>query len=322
MDPFVSIIIPVKNNGKIIESCIKSLINLNYPKDKIEIIIVDGNSTDNTREIAHKYNLKVILDEGKGRAIAINAGVLHAQGEYIAFTDADCLPDLNWIHNLLKYFNSDYVGGVGGPNIVPPNSSSFIKAIEYISMQSPNAKKFDLAGEVDSIAGCNSIYRSDILKQFIPLPQVGYIEDTLLNYRIRKANFKLLSAPEAVVWHNRHYSSLSAFFKQTISMGKGIVEGARFEKDLIKPFHFLMGLSLPLFIVFFIGMSLLSSFSISLFFSSVLLIILAIFLFFKCLFDIKSLTIALYMPLVAFVEIFGYSIGFIVEFTKVNKVIR
>jgi cellulose synthase/poly-beta-1,6-N-acetylglucosamine synthase-like glycosyltransferase len=322
MHPLVSIIVPVKNNEKIIEACIQSLINLNYPNDKIEIIIVDARSTDKTREIAQKYNLKVITDEGKGRAIAINTGVSHAQGEYIAFTDADCIADPNWIRNLLNYFNSEDIGGVGGPNIVPPNSSSFIKAIEYVSMLSPNAKKFDLAGEVDSIAGCNSIYRSDVLKKFIPLPEVGYIEDTLLNYRIRKANFKLVSAPDAIVWHNRHYSNLSAFFKQTISMGKGILEGARFEKDLIKPFHFLVGLSLPLIIVFFIGIWLLTSFSIALVFSCILLFILTIFLILKCLIDTKSLNIALYAPLIAFVEIFGYSIGFIVEFTKLNKVMR
>jgi len=61
--PFVSVVVGIRNEEKFIEECIESLLNLDYPRDSYEIIIVDGMSTDKTRDIVQKYPVKLLLNE-------------------------------------------------------------------------------------------------------------------------------------------------------------------------------------------------------------------------------------------------------------------
>jgi len=110
----VSIIIPTKNNGDILEKCLASIRNLDYPpKDKYEVIIVDGHSTDNTVEIAKKYGCKVVYEDIGRISYARDLGVKYAEGEFIAFTDADCIVDRNWLKELIKHFSASRVQDTG-----------------------------------------------------------------------------------------------------------------------------------------------------------------------------------------------------------------
>ncbi|MEM3522621.1 MAG: glycosyltransferase, partial [Candidatus Bathyarchaeia archaeon] len=86
----VSIIVPVKNCKPTIKSLLDSLMKLKYPKDTLEIIIVDGNSKDGTREILKNYSVKVLEEPGLGLNYARNIGFKNSTGEIIAFTDGDC----------------------------------------------------------------------------------------------------------------------------------------------------------------------------------------------------------------------------------------
>jgi len=116
--PKVSIIIPTKNNGDILEKCLASIRNLDYPpKDKYEVIIVDGHSTDGTVEIAKKYGCKVVYEDVGTHDGACNVGIKTAKGEFIAFTDADRAITKIWFKNLVKHFNSENIVSVGGPNV-------------------------------------------------------------------------------------------------------------------------------------------------------------------------------------------------------------
>ncbi|MDY0128997.1 MAG: glycosyltransferase, partial [Methanosarcina vacuolata] len=94
--PFVSVVVGIRNEEKFIEECIESLLNLDYPRDSYEIIIVDGMSTDKTRDIVQKYPVKLLLNEKKNVAAARNLGVDNARGELVAFTDGDCKVDTQW----------------------------------------------------------------------------------------------------------------------------------------------------------------------------------------------------------------------------------
>lgn len=83
----ISVIIPTYNSAKYIKDTIESVLNQTY-KD-LEIIVVDDGSTDNTKDIVSKYQVKYIYQENKGPAAARNRGIKEAQGEYIAFLDSD-----------------------------------------------------------------------------------------------------------------------------------------------------------------------------------------------------------------------------------------
>ncbi|MEM2907210.1 MAG: glycosyltransferase family 2 protein, partial [Candidatus Odinarchaeota archaeon] len=97
--PVVSIIVPVKNEEKSIGRLLKRLVELNYPKDKLEIIIVEGASTDNTKLICESYTKKYDYirlysrDKSFGKPDAIRFGCEQAKGEVVGFLDADNLPE-------------------------------------------------------------------------------------------------------------------------------------------------------------------------------------------------------------------------------------
>jgi glycosyltransferase involved in cell wall biosynthesis len=89
----ISIVISAKNNGDVLGKCLSTIEELDYPKEKIETIIVDGYSDDETVEIANRYGGKVIFENIGIISYARDLGVKPARGEFIAFTDTDCDTD-------------------------------------------------------------------------------------------------------------------------------------------------------------------------------------------------------------------------------------
>src|SRR3989344_7793742 len=169
--PFVSIIVPVRNVEKIIKPCLKSLNELNYPKDKYEVIIADSESTDRTPEIAKEYNAIYISTPKRSVCAGRNEGFKIARGEIIAFSDADCVMDKNWIKNSVKYFEDPAIGGVGGPNLSPADDTSFAKAVSFILNQplflagSVYGRVLKNIREVKSLPGCNIILKKEAMNK-------------------------------------------------------------------------------------------------------------------------------------------------------------
>jgi glycosyltransferase involved in cell wall biosynthesis len=89
--PSLSIIVPVLNMGRTIRATMDSLVNLDYPKNIIEIIVVDGKSKDDTRKIVQEYPVALVEQEGKGLNAARNTGIKYSSGEILAYTDGDCV---------------------------------------------------------------------------------------------------------------------------------------------------------------------------------------------------------------------------------------
>lgn len=98
----VSIIIPTKNSQRTFERCLTSIRNQKYPQSKVEIIVVDGGSTDNTRFIAKENNCKIITDLHGDPEYAKGVGLQHTTGKYIAFVASDnILPDEKWLAQMV-----------------------------------------------------------------------------------------------------------------------------------------------------------------------------------------------------------------------------
>lgn len=113
-DPLVSVIIPTYCEGKNIEWCLKSIRKQKFEKDKIEIIIVDSNSPDDTRAIAKKYADKVVNIKVRGVSRARNVGAQMANGELLLFLDADTLLDPYFIAEMRPSFANSKVVCVSG----------------------------------------------------------------------------------------------------------------------------------------------------------------------------------------------------------------
>ncbi len=124
--PKVSVIVAAKDEEKNLPNCLASLVNLEYPRDLLEVIIVNDQSKDGTRslidEISHEFTFVRRVDavdsvELQGKANALSQGIDESTGEIIFLTDADCTAPPNWINETLKYFEPD-TGIVGGVTLI------------------------------------------------------------------------------------------------------------------------------------------------------------------------------------------------------------
>lgn len=116
--PRVSIVVAAYNEGKVIKQRIENLLELNYPKDKVEIIIASDGSTDRTIEIAKSfeiYGVKVLdFKENRGRAAIHNDSIKATKGDILIFTDATTNFDKNFLKEAVKFFEEEKVGSVVG----------------------------------------------------------------------------------------------------------------------------------------------------------------------------------------------------------------
>lgn len=120
---FISVIITTKNEEKNIENCLKSIKEQTYPRDKIEIIVVDNGSTDNTKEIARQYTDKV-FNFGPERSAQRNYGINQSQGEYFLYLDADMILNPEAIRECVERVeNNQEIAGFYIPEIIAGNSS-------------------------------------------------------------------------------------------------------------------------------------------------------------------------------------------------------
>lgn len=235
--PLMSVIITGRNEEKTIESCINSILKQNYPN--FEIIYVDAESTDSTFDIVLNLENKIKLfknckkfvcvkknadSPAKGRNIAVKL----SNGEFIAFTDADCIASQNWLEQLIIHLKKGNQA-VGGPNIIKHfRSSKVTNTIDKVlgtflgSSGAPQFLKIEKTTEVYGIPACNlSVSRKiyDKLNGFNE--ELRYNEDTDFCYRLTEEGCKIIYNPKATVNHYMGLDSLQEFSKFVYNYGLG-----------------------------------------------------------------------------------------------------
>ena len=132
--PFVSVVIPTLNSETTLEQCLESVFTQDYPIDKYEVIIVDGDSNDRTLEIAKKFPVKIVTEYKKGRGKAYNRGVLETKGEAIAFLDSDAYAEPLWLRDVsLELMKDTRVAIVYCSSKAPSNASFLQKCIDTLN---------------------------------------------------------------------------------------------------------------------------------------------------------------------------------------------
>ena len=112
-EPFISIIIPVRNFERTLEKTFEYLMQAEYPRDRMEIVIADGGSSDGTVPLIKQYQQKypfiklVEIPNCPSPGYARNRALEEVKGEFLLFTDGDCAPCKNWIYEILKHFQRD-----------------------------------------------------------------------------------------------------------------------------------------------------------------------------------------------------------------------
>lgn len=117
--PFISVVIPAFNEEKYISMVLKSLFSQSLPKNEYEVIVVDNGSVDKTAQIAQEFGAKVVkYNKIQGVSAARQAGVDNAEGEIVAFTDADAFLPGDWLKNIKEKMGSSNIIALGG-SMVP-----------------------------------------------------------------------------------------------------------------------------------------------------------------------------------------------------------
>ncbi len=173
--PLVSII-TVNYNGKhFLKDCFESLYNLNYPKDKLEIFMVDNGSKDNSIDYVKENfpNLNIIINNENNYTKANNLGIRASKGEYIAFINNDVRVDKNWLIELIKVVEIDTnIAGAGSKILFLDgkiNSSGHLELPNYYwadrGFKEEDIGQYNETTEVKSITGAACLYKSEYLKK-------------------------------------------------------------------------------------------------------------------------------------------------------------
>lgn len=225
--PFVSILIPVRNEGFYISRCIQSVLGQAYPQDQIEILIADGMSDDNTLSLIQDFqtdytHINVFENPGKIVPTGLNILIPKAKGDILIRVDGHCVIASDYVSNCVRHLKIDDVDGVGGP--MQTVGEDFISEVIALAMSS----KFGVG---------NSSFRTETgqtkLADTVPFPaytreiirKVGLYDEELVrnqddeyNYRIRDAGGKILLADDV---RSTYYSrgSLAKLWKQYFQYG-------------------------------------------------------------------------------------------------------
>ncbi|MFH1679052.1 MAG: glycosyltransferase, partial [Candidatus Eisenbacteria bacterium] len=215
--PAVSVVVCTHNGEKTIRRCCESLMRLEYPS--YEVIAVDDGSTDGTPAILGEFPFRVVRKTNGGLSRARNTGIAHARGEIVAFIDDDAYPDPHWLQYLARSFLEGDHAGVGGPNILPPESGMVAECVSH----SPGGPTHVLVSdeEAEHIPGCNMAFRKAALEEIAGFDPRFVVagDDVDLCWRLQRQGYKLGFSHGAVVWHYRRDSAWK-YLKQQMNYGR------------------------------------------------------------------------------------------------------
>ncbi len=225
--PFVSIILPIRNEASFIASSLNSVLAQDYPSNRLEIIVADGMSNDGTREIVESFqtqypNVRLIDNTGKIVPTGYNAAIAKAHGEIVIRVDGHCEIAEDYVRNCVGHLLNDGVDGVGGP--LETVGETLMARVIATAMSSPfgvgNSAFRTVANKTmltDTVAF--PAYTRDIIEK------AGLFDEELVrnqddeyNYRLRKIGARILLATDV---RSRYYSrsSLRSLWRQYSQYG-------------------------------------------------------------------------------------------------------
>jgi poly-beta-1,6-N-acetyl-D-glucosamine synthase len=250
--PFVSVIVPAYNEGKVIANCLNSILDSDYPC--FEVIVVNDGSTDDTLIAIYKVQKKrarvgrrlvrkgkhpseppltVLNIRNSGKATALNTGLRAARGEIVFLVDADGIFGRDTIHRMLGGFTAKEIGAVCG-NDAPINLDRLLPRLINIQTHVSTGlvrRALALINCLPIVSGNIGAFRKAALDR-AGLLRDGFIgEDLELTWRIHRAGFKVNFVPGALVYAESP-STVKDLWKQRVRWARGYLQTVRLHRDL------------------------------------------------------------------------------------------
>lgn len=228
--PFISIIIQNKNGKKDTIECIKSLDKLNYPKNRLEVIIVDSRSDDGSARAirgefrnmqnSEWFNLELIeLTYDKGVPYSYNLALKKANPdyEYMWKLDNDVILEENSLYELVKTGeSSDKIGIIGGKVLYHDSNEIWATCASYLWFlgvgrhigkgKDANCDKYNSIASCQYLPGCSILIKREVIEQLSGFCEYYFIyyDDTEFTYRSFKRGYLNVYVPTAIIWHKVH----------------------------------------------------------------------------------------------------------------------
>lgn len=206
--PAVTVIVPCWNEEKTITKTVNSLININYPKDKLNIFLIDDGSTDNTFAIIKTFenqpNIKVFTKENGGKHTALNLGLKNLETDFVGCLDADSEADPESLVRLMSSFEKDPELMAIVPSIVVTNPKSLIqhaqRAEYYMAIYVK--KMLGFLGAIHVTPGPLTIFKRKVFDDLGPYRHAHNTEDMEIAYRMQENHYKIDQCNDAYVYTN------------------------------------------------------------------------------------------------------------------------
>ncbi len=238
IEPRVSLIIAAYNEAGSIVAKIENLLALDYPADRLQVVIASDGSTDGTAEVASRYaseRIRVLALPRQGKAGALNDAVRAATGEILVFSDANSMYAPDAIRALVRPFADPAVGGVAGnQRYLSGGDASMTGAGErgYWSFDRLLKRTQSRAGSTISATGAIYAIRRSL---FLPVPE-GVTDDFVTSTRVIAQGYRLVFAPDAVAYEPVAKSSEVEFGRKVRVITRGL-HGVLVMRELLNPFR-------------------------------------------------------------------------------------
>ncbi|MDI6806509.1 MAG: glycosyltransferase [Candidatus Aenigmarchaeota archaeon] len=224
----ITFLLPAYNEEKKISECLEKILSLNYPKEKLKVIVIDDGSTDNTVKMARKYkDVKVLKQKHAGKAAALNHGLKHVTTELVACMDADSFPDANYLYKLVGLFQKREVAAAT-PAIKVVNVDSWIRKIQWMEylFQIFLRKLFSIFECEYVVPGPGGIYRTSVVREIGGWDGSSLTEDMEITFRLRDRGYRLANSIDAYTYTNAP-KSFMGLWNQRIRWYRGYLENVR-----------------------------------------------------------------------------------------------
>ena len=201
----VCIIVPCFNEEKTVTKTVHSLLNLDYPQDKLEIIIIDDGSTDRTYERAKKLlkypQVKLFRKKNGGKWTALNYGLTKTKAKFVGCLDSDSFVSSQALKLIMAYFMDSKIMVVTSSIKVyhPKNILERVQRIEYLSGIFLR-KSLTFLDSLTVTPGPFSIYRKKVFEEIGPFKDGHHTEDMEMGLRLQSRNYRIANAPGACVY--------------------------------------------------------------------------------------------------------------------------
>lgn len=236
-NPSVSVIVPVRDGEATIAACLDAILSTDYPEDRREVIVVDNGSSDGTAELIRSRPVRYLHEPEPGVSNARNRGIAESAGEILAFVDADCLVEPQWLSELVRPFEDPEVGAVAGDlQHTPPRTAAERQAVRLLG----NWQRFAFTSDPAYPITANAAYRRDVLDRIGGFdPAMTRAQDVELGLRFQQRSGLRLAYAERATARHRNRTTQLGFFRQQLgwAYGAGLV-GAKFEAmggDPVRP---------------------------------------------------------------------------------------